>query len=46
MNLVEFLQELSIKGWHIWSEGSQLRYDAPEGAHGDNRNQAQRLKPV
>ena len=30
MNLVEFLQELSIKGWHIWSEGSQLRYDAPK----------------
>ncbi|AOW99700.1 hypothetical protein BJP34_09730 [Moorena producens PAL-8-15-08-1] len=30
MNLVEFLQELSIKGWQIWSEGSQLRYDAPK----------------
>lgn len=29
MNLVEFLQELSIKGWHLWSKGTQLCYDAP-----------------
>ncbi|NEQ64891.1 MAG: amino acid adenylation domain-containing protein [Symploca sp. SIO2D2] len=30
MNLVNFLQELSLKGWQLWTEGERLRYRAPE----------------
>ncbi len=30
MNLVEFLQDISIKGWQVWSEGERLCYDAPQ----------------
>ena len=29
MNLVEFLQNLVIKGWKFWNEGERLYYDAP-----------------
>ncbi|KAB8314800.1 amino acid adenylation domain-containing protein [Tolypothrix campylonemoides VB511288] len=29
MNLVEFLQNLVIKGWKFWNEGEGLYYDAP-----------------
>lgn len=28
MNLVEFLQDLAIQGWQLWSEGEKLRYRA------------------
>jgi len=30
MNLIEFLQNLVIKGWKFWSEDNQLRYRAPK----------------
>ena len=30
MNLIEFLQDISIKGWQVWSEGERLCYDAPQ----------------
>ena len=30
MNLVQFLQDITIKGWKLWSEGEQLNYDAPD----------------
>mgnify|MGYP001106864068 CR=1 FL=1 len=30
MNLVEFLQQLVIKGWQFWTEGEQVRFRAPE----------------
>ncbi|NEO70811.1 non-ribosomal peptide synthetase, partial [Moorena sp. SIO3H5] len=29
MNLLEFLQDLVIKGWKLWNEGNRLRYCAP-----------------
>ncbi|MGK7875560.1 MAG: amino acid adenylation domain-containing protein [Xenococcaceae cyanobacterium] len=29
MILAEFLQEISIKGWKLWSENGRLRYRAP-----------------
>ncbi|MDB9520158.1 SDR family NAD(P)-dependent oxidoreductase [Roseofilum reptotaenium CS-1145] len=29
MNLVEFLQDLSIQGWKLWSDNGGLSYDAP-----------------
>ncbi|MGK7875115.1 MAG: condensation domain-containing protein, partial [Xenococcaceae cyanobacterium] len=30
MNLEEFLQELTIKGWQLWIQGEKLRYRAPK----------------
>jgi len=30
VNLVEFLQELTIQGWQFWSEGEKLHYRAPQ----------------
>lgn len=30
MNLVEFLQRLSIQGWQVWADGERLRYRAPK----------------
>ncbi|MEM7552755.1 MAG: SDR family NAD(P)-dependent oxidoreductase [Cyanobacteria bacterium P01_A01_bin.84] len=30
MNLIEFLQDISIKGWQVWSENERLCYDAPQ----------------
>ena len=30
MNLIEFLQDISIKGWQLWIEDEGLCYDAPK----------------
>ncbi|MGD1702703.1 amino acid adenylation domain-containing protein [Dapis sp. BLCC M229] len=30
MELIKFLQELTIQGWQLWSEGERLRYRAPQ----------------
>ena len=30
MNLVEFVQDLSIQGWKLWIEEEQLYFDAPQ----------------
>ncbi|NEQ80315.1 MAG: non-ribosomal peptide synthetase, partial [Moorea sp. SIO2I5] len=30
MALVNFLEDLAIKGWQLWSEGGKLRYRAPQ----------------
>ena len=30
MDLIKFLQELTIQGWQLWSEGERLRYRAPQ----------------
>ncbi|GJD22779.1 amino acid adenylation participated protein like [Rivularia sp. IAM M-261] len=30
MNLIEFVQDISIKGWRLWVEGERLCYDAPK----------------
>ena len=30
MNLIEFLQDISIKGWQLWVEDEGLCYDAPK----------------
>ena len=30
MNLIELLQDISIEGWQLWSEGERLCYDAPK----------------
>lgn len=32
MNLIEFLQNLSLDGWQLWLEGDRLRYRAPDCA--------------
>ncbi|WP_155743619.1 thioesterase domain-containing protein [Scytonema sp. UIC 10036] len=31
MNLIEFLQDLAIQGWELWSEGEKLRYRTSKG---------------
>ncbi|MBP5974473.1 amino acid adenylation domain-containing protein [Brasilonema sp. CT11] len=30
MNTVEFLQDIIIEGWQLWSDGERLCYDAPK----------------
>ena len=39
MNLVEFLQDLSLRGIELWAEGDRLRYRAPKEALNENAPQ-------
>ncbi len=36
MNLIQLLQELSIKGWQLWTQGEKLRYRAPNDESTDS----------
>ena len=42
MILTEFLQEISLKGWRLWSENGRLRYRAPN--HADSSLVLEQLK--
>lgn len=42
MILTEFLQEITIKGWKLWSENGKLRYRAPND--GDSSTVLEQLK--